>query len=142
MLKKHIVLNALVLVALWPAVHHGLVRTRGLSPWKLFGWSMYCLPPKRLNGSIMISSGGRRGAASLERLPPGVREAYLAYLRNRRALGPLFKPDRVAAMMFESISDIDRIDFELEEISLDTATGRMESRQFRDTYRKPAPPDR
>ena len=45
-------------------------------------------------------------------------------------------------MIFEEFPKIDRVDFEIEEISLNTATGRMESRQFLDTYHKPAPPDR
>ncbi len=139
MVKKRIVLNALVLFALWPAVHHGLVRTRGLNPWKLFGWSMYCLPPKRRIGSIKVSTGGRPERRTL---PPEIHKAYLAYRQNRAVLGRRVKPDRVAAMIFEEFPKIDRVDFEIEEISLNTATGRMESRQFLDTYHKPAPPDR
>ena len=39
-------IRAIVVVLLvWPPIHHVLTRVHGMNPWYFFGWAMYAAPP-------------------------------------------------------------------------------------------------
>jgi len=40
-IKKRVLFVALVFLAVWPILHHGIVTTYDMDPWLYFGLSMY-----------------------------------------------------------------------------------------------------
>ena len=44
--KKRILAALMLWTFLWPLAHFALVKTNGVSAWKLGGWSMFCVPYK------------------------------------------------------------------------------------------------
>ena len=57
--KRRIVFIGFVVVTIWPLVHHVIVRSLDMSPWKGFGWSMYCVPPRVTNTYVYSLDDGR-----------------------------------------------------------------------------------
>jgi hypothetical protein len=96
-LKKALVYTALVGLTLWPAVHIWLVKSYGVSAWKLGGWGMYATPrPKFLGMEVFYRE---RGVSEYQRLrkPPGPVEAVAKnFIERYRWLGHLAFPQDFA----------------------------------------------
>jgi len=48
-IKKRVLFVALVFLAVWPILHHGIVTTYDMDPWLYFGMSMYARPRIRIS---------------------------------------------------------------------------------------------
>ncbi len=129
--RKRTALAIMVAVlAVWPLVHHALVLGVGISPWHLFGWSMYCEP----RSPVRVELYDVRGTPILtNRLPPAANAAMTKYGERRRALGRALPPDGLAADIFRGVPWLKR--FQIAVISFDfRAEGHFERRVDRYTY--------
>jgi hypothetical protein len=92
-LKRTIVQVGLVLLTLWPGVHIWLVKSYGVSAWKLGGWGMYAVPrPKFLGMEVFFRE---QGASELQRLrapSPPTEAAAKDFIERYRWLGRLAFP--------------------------------------------------
>lgn len=61
--KRRIVFVLLLAFALWPLVHHALVRSLDLNPWKYGGWAMYTVPVISPEIALFVVREGARDAA-------------------------------------------------------------------------------
>lgn len=127
--KRRLVVAFLALFAVWPLVHRGLVARYGITPWRLFGWAMYCTPRLPVRAEVY---GLRAGAR--ERLNPNsierrhLRQAVFAFARRRGVWGELEPPDRLARFVLRTEPDLDAVEIELEEQYLDPATSHIAAR--------------
>lgn len=99
--KRRAALVALLLaVMVWPVAHRGLVEVYGVSPWKLFGWAMYCRPKPESVTRLGLPDGEEVRWMRARDLSDGVREALEAYHARWRVLGRLVEPAQVAERFF------------------------------------------
>lgn len=132
--KRRLVAVFLALFAVWPLVHRGLVARYHITPWRLFGWAMYCTPKLPARVDVYALRGGAR-----ERLDPNsierrnLRHAVFAFARRRGVWGELEPPDRLARFVLRTEPDLDAVEIELEEQYLDAATSHIAAR--RSTHR-------
>ncbi|MGH7786113.1 MAG: hypothetical protein ACRERC_04555 [Candidatus Binatia bacterium] len=132
--KRRLVIAFLALFAVWPLVHRGLVARYHMTPWRLFGWAMYCTPKLPVRAEVYALRGGAR-----ERLNPNsierrhLREAVFAFARRRGVWGEFEPPDRLARFVLRSEPGLDAVEIELEEQYLDPATSHIGAR--RSTHR-------
>ena len=123
-LKKAIVIGLLVVITLWPAAHHVIVRRYGLNPWKWFGWSMYTVPPKQLQVRPLSGATGRQlpfNALSAEQ-QRDLMASYNAFGDRHNELGRWVRPDEFARALFDCYPDEDHIDLVVQRFGLDRET--------------------
>jgi hypothetical protein len=135
--KQRIVFAGLVALAAWPLIHHALVRRYEISPWKYFGWSMYCTPAGRMSALLFpVENGGLppRSWAGIQ--PAEVTEAIGDYLNRRRSWGLLLRPDQVAAVVFESAPELRAVRINVRVMALDPRTARLAWREHEYTYHR------
>jgi hypothetical protein len=142
--KQWVGVVLLAVVAVWPAVHHGLYRRYGIDPWKLCGFAMYTRPHAAHQLQVLEVRDG-------EARPLRVRSPRLAaeaeHLgRQRGALGELGSPDRLGRMVLAELPDVDHVRLVLQRVDFDCRTTRLdrvETRTYdytRDTGQPPARP--
>lgn len=134
-MKYRLAFIFLILFATWPAVHHGLVRTMGLSPWKFFGWSMYCVPKREVRFEITLEDAD--GAAI--RVTSEQIVQYLGTLDSRdpihqlmrrtmlycRWYGPHYAPDVLGTAILKSRMGLTRVTIDVIRLKLDASTERF-----------------
>lgn len=134
--KRHLVIGLLVAISLWPLAHHAIVRSTGLSPWKGFGWSMYCVPPR--NVRAYVYAAGTDQPLPLEILDPSsqsaVKAAYKRFSDMRAELGPSVTPDIFAVELLRRYRDVAAVDIYVEHRILGRSSARIERESF-DRYR-------
>lgn len=123
--RRRILAGLLLGVALWPAVHHALVRGASIDPWKLFGWAMYAAPPGRVQVRV---DGVARGARSPLRLFGEAADARDAFARRRASLGRLARPDALAEEVLATDPDLDEVVVVVRGWSLDARSARLRTR--------------
>lgn len=91
--KRRSVVLVVLMVALWPLVHRGLVLSVRIDPWELFGWAMYAVPSERVQVGVDLVHGAER-----ERLRPNSDEfaKIQAFAKRRSALGQLASSEALA----------------------------------------------
>jgi len=95
--KKALVYAALTVLTLWPAAHIWLVKTYGVSAWKLGGWGMYAVPRPKFVGLEVFYR--ERGAAEYQRLrhaSPSTVALSKSFIERYRWLGQLAFPQHFA----------------------------------------------
>lgn len=100
---------ALAILTVWPLIHYVVGQIGSFNPWKGFGWAMYCVPPWHFEVKVKQIHPSQRpqlGQKCAQLLQLVQRE----FLQKRGTLGPLAKPDRVAAMIFDMGSNVQTID--------------------------------
>ena len=80
---------ALVAFTVWPAVHIGLVKAYGITPWKLAGWGMYSAPQLPSYVQITCLTPDSVGSYELGSIQPELEPALQEFLLLRRHLGRL-----------------------------------------------------
>ena len=124
--KQRIVVAVLAVLAAWPPIHHVLVRTTELSPWKGAGWSMYCVPGRSVR--IGVNSLDQGEALSLSgSLPAAFQRAHSDFVERRKALGRRAEPDGFARAVFDLFPQVDRIEIIVEQTGVDRASARVVS---------------
>ncbi len=132
--KKRIVFAALMLVVVWPLVHHGLVRRYEINPWKFFGWSMYCIQPGRLELLFFPVADGGESPKWYAGQPAELTDAIGEYLNRRRVWGLLLPPDEVASAVFDHAPRLNKVRLEVSETVMDTRTSRLGQRTHQYFY--------
>ncbi len=139
-IKKRVVFVAIVILALWPIVHHGIVATYDINPWLYFGLSMYTRPRPFIDIVAMEAAYPGQPFQSVNRdalhasLPL---QSNLHKLANGRAwYGTLYNPEPVVDEMFDAFpSEIDRLAFTTRSLSLNTE-GMLVAQDTRTECRK------
>ena len=138
-LKRKIVLVGLVVVAVWPAAHYGLVRTLDLNPWHWFGWSMYTAPPRSLK--VYPYSLHDRTSLSPDRLSPSsarrLKRVYDDFGRRRLEFGKRLPPTEFARALFRAFPGEDGIEINIQRLGLDPSSAMfVEIRRQRYEYHR------
>ena len=128
--KRAWVHGALILFALWPAVHMALVKRWGVNPWKLAGWGMYSAP--QIPAELRIQAG----ASPLEELPAELEATQYAFLRARLGLGDLARPKKLARALLDRDPAIDHVSIEVVQPVLNRRTGIIEEHRTTYAYRR------
>ncbi len=131
------VFAGLVALAGWPLIHHVLVRRCEISPWKFFGWSMYCTPAGRMSALLYPVEGGGPPPRSWADIQPAeVTEAIGDYLNRRRSWGLLLRPDQVAEAVFTSAPELRAVRINVRVLVLDPRTAQLAWREHDYTYHR------
>ncbi len=139
-IKKRVAFVAMVFLAVWPIIHHGIVTTYDMDPWLYFGLSMYARPRPILGVTALEAA---YPGESFRSVNPDALQADSSLQRNIRMLtdgrawyGTLHNPEPVVAEMFDAFPrDIDRISFTLRVLKLD-AKGMLVAKDTRTECRK------
>lgn len=139
--------SMLVSLLVWPLLHYGLINTTDLSPWKFFGWAMYCEPTrystceitgikKNTDGLIASFALGRHKIP--EKASASLAGQYKQFGELRSHLGRHVAPDNFAAALLDAYSqhsgsELQGIRITIHDIRLDSVEGRMK-RQSSSNY--------
>ena len=139
-IKKRVVIVAIVILALWPIVHHGIVATYEINPWLFFGLSMYTRSRPIIEIIDIEAAYAGQTFQSVNRdalrasLPLHLNLHMLA--RGRWSYGTLYNPEPVVEEMFNAFPhDVDRLAFTMRSLSLD-AEAMLVARDARTECRK------
>jgi hypothetical protein len=129
--KARAVLAGLALLALWPAVHHALVRHADLHPWKLGGWSMYAVPisPPRFELEGLL--GTRRLPIDPAALPLELLRDFGRFTRWRLVFGRAVSPEPVARRILEAAPELDGLVVVVRHFVIERETARVRWREDR-----------
>lgn len=133
--KRLVLAAALLALALWPLAHRALVVHYRLTPWRFFGWAMYCAPRLPVVVSIQVDTGGGPVAvtgADNRRL----RHALRRFTRRRGVWGRLARPDALAALALAAHPDGAAAAVTVERRFLDPTTARIAGERQTYTYRR------
>ena len=125
--RKKVLVVLILFLAVWPLVHYALVRSYQISPWKFFGWAMYCRPENRI--SVFLAERTPTGLRALSRgvyTPPVMAEVRL-FQRERQYYGFLASPERVAAALRKDSPGLHGLSVVVENLQLDPKTTRFRS---------------
>lgn len=107
--RKTLVVGLLLTAfALWPLLHFVVAKRHFVSPWRLFGWAMYCVPIYQPDVKFLAVRGDQRFAIDF----PMAGEDGLAYRRfvhQRSQLGTLVSPDDLGRILFRQYPLVDHI---------------------------------
>ncbi len=126
--KRALVQAALLIFAVWPVVHIGLVKRYDINPWKLAGWGMYSAPQLPCRLRVFCLTPDEVGLYELRTLDPVLEQKARQFLRRRRALRRLARPDALGAAVLEDAPAIDGVRIEVMQPFLDPASGMIEQR--------------
>ena len=122
-IKKRIVVSTLLVLTVWPVVHYVVAQITGFNPWKGFGWAMYCVPPwhfevkARPINPPQQSQLGQPAAQALQ-------QVQTDFLKTRGAVGPLAKPNKLAAAIFFLDPGVNTIEIHVLQGGVDRTTAR------------------
>jgi len=135
-LRRSVVHAGLIVFALWPAVHIGLVKTWGVNPWKLAGWGMYSAPQIPAELRISCFTPDEVGVYPLRVLAPELEATRHAFLRARLGLGSLARPTGLARALLDHYPAIDGVSIEVAQPVLNPRTGVIAERTTTYEYRR------
>jgi hypothetical protein len=132
--KRSIVHAWLIAFALWPAAHIGLVKGRGVNPWKLMGWGMYSAPqmPAELRISV-IRPGGSQAPLS-DALAEDLEPARYEFLRARLGLGTLARPTQLGRAILDRDPSLDGVTIDVDQPVVSRRSGFIEVHTTRYTF--------
>lgn len=136
--KKRLATGFLLVFAAWPLVHRGLVARYDISPWRFFGWAMYCQPKLDVGLQVLVIEKGRPsrlGTSQIADAIPGWRGLRRDYLEKRRYLGRLRPPDALAELVRARYPEADAIELVIAKDRLDRETAMIV--ETTETYRYP-----
>lgn len=137
--KRSIIAAGLAVFAAWPPVHYAITATTELSPWKGFGWAMYCVPARQVTVRVNPLDGEAPAIPEPARQPRGLLRAYVDFVERRRAVGRWARPDAFARAVLEEYPDAAGIEIVVEQAAVDRATATFVlERRDRYEYRRPA----
>ena len=118
--KRHTVVGLLAVLAVWPIVHRGLVARYEISPWKLYGWAMYCdVVSSVMRVRVMEIDGRRILYKAGPNLPPYVRREWNRFQDFRRVFGLLHEPDALGAALLRALPNALRVEIQVVRTQLD-----------------------
>jgi hypothetical protein len=142
--KRRAAAIGLGLFALWPLLHHGLFIYADISPWRFFGWAMYCQPKLPLQVDVRVRRGDTvspLGDSAI--VSPQLRRQQLSYMRRREIWGSLLPPDDLASEALAAVPDATGVEIVVRRLVLDPSTAHITAREQRYQYqREPSEPAR
>ena len=94
--------------ALWPLLHYLVVQRYFVSPWRLFGWAMYCVPVYQPEVSFFAVREDQRFAIEFPTAGDDAL-AYRRFVRQRAQLGTLVPPDDLGHILFRQFPLVDQV---------------------------------
>ncbi len=137
--KKRLFSIALVVLAIWPAIQIGLVVRYDVSAWKLGAWGMYATPQRLPGLKLRGFSLGQMVAPFNRPYPPWLKAEMNHFQRYRRALGQLYPPASLGALILERRSDLDAVRLDVTELHLNLQSAMVEERETRYSYTRDGP---
>lgn len=136
--KKKLVVALLVALAIWPGLHFWLVKSYQLSPWRFFGWAMYCEPKLPIELKFFTRRDGANAPLVVGQGEEwaDVRQHERDFLRQREIWGSLAAPDTLGAFLAQNAEGGDLVEVVVEHLALDRATAKIAAQQHRYTYRR------
>ncbi|MEE8143241.1 MAG: hypothetical protein V3T77_09080 [Planctomycetota bacterium] len=125
--KIKILFALLVVLLVWPLIHRWLIVRYDISPWRLFGWAMYCEPKIEAFVDIKLMVGKRPVDWPGSRLPDRIEKERKRYAWRRFVYGRLVSPAELARISFETFPDVDRVEIRFRKVYLDGDTGHVEA---------------
>lgn len=140
--KQRIVWIGLVVFAIWPLVHFGVVRMTELSPWKGFGWAMYCVPGRIIMVRVnSIENGSPLSIARSRYKSPDFLRVFNEFVGKRKAVGAWAEPDDFSRVLFEEFPDVEGVVIVVDQVGIDRTTGlAVVERTDRYPYRRETAP--
>lgn len=135
--KARIAVAGLGLLFLWPFAHFRLVEEYRLDPWRFFGFAMYCRPTLPPGIDVTLVVDGRRVAYPEEQWPADGRQILEAFRRDRKVLGTLRAPNRVASWIFRTRPDADELVLVVRHPRIDRETGLLLEDELPYRYERP-----
>ena len=133
--KKRVIAVGLIAFALWPLGHRVLVLRYDVSPWRFFGWAMYCQPKFTPEVEIYV----RRGVERVPLIEPSeLQRSRRDYVRRREMWGGLLAPDDLGREALRAAGDADEVEIIVRRLVIDPATSRLAARE--ETYTYPTAP--
>jgi len=129
--KRCVVALGLVALALWPPIHRGLVARYDVSPWRFFGWAMYCQPKIPISIDAFVDVDGVRlplEQAVAERR--AIAHSRFEFMQRRETWGTLVEPDEFSRKVLEAVPQADRAEIIVRHLGLDPATGNIAARTY------------
>jgi hypothetical protein len=134
--KQRLVVAVLAVLAAWPIAHRILVARARISPWRFFGWAMYCTPKLPVVIELTALRGKARKALVPSLLSPEERRAIDHLSEQRGVWGTFATPDRLAARLLVSQYYADGIEIAVTHWYLDPATARIATQRYDYTYHR------
>ena len=132
----------LVAFALWPLVHHVVVKRYFLSPWRLFGWAMYCVPVYEPKVEFFAFRDGGRIAVDFPRTSADDALTYRRFIRNRSELGTLVDAADLGRILFRHDPRLDRLVVKITQPVYHYDSDRIRSAYFEYLLERIEPPPR
>jgi len=132
--KQRLLVLALACFALWPAVHHVATVSFDMNPWKLFGWSMYCVPRRWVDVAIVMRDTSGEHPLEYHQGQADLAAVVDDYANRRWVYGWPYTPDRVAKRLFAKYPDASQFTIHVHQLSFDRATSRYRRETFEYVY--------
>jgi hypothetical protein len=138
--KARVAVAGLVLLLVWPPVHHALVERYRIDPWKYFGFAMYCRPtlPIRLEARALGTDA--RAKVDPRELPPEAQREWVAFLRERATFGQLRTPRTLADRIFRLRPGTNEVVLVVTHARLEPGSGRIVADPTEYRYARPVEP--
>ena len=108
--RKILVIGLLLTAfALWPLLHHVIAKRYFVSPWRLFGWAMYCVPVYKPRVHFFAVDGDRQIEIDFPRVTGDDARAYERFVRYRAELGTLAGPEALGRILFREYPHLDEV---------------------------------
>ncbi len=116
----------LLALGLWPIGQWYLATYQDVSPWKLYGFAMYCTPHDVRIGFYDTTAGGRR-PISFRGLPRELQQELIVYRRMRKGLGNLLSPEEIAGKVLAALPPrVRSLSFEIQVTRLEPSSNQLE----------------
>jgi len=124
--KRSLIMTMLTVLAVWPLVHRVLIPWLDISPWKGFGWAMYCVPERVVLIEVTTWPTDRFPLDEVDlNVSPALVRAHGLAIRRRQVLGRWAPPDALARAILAGQPTLSRIEIAIEERGLDRKTARI-----------------
>lgn len=95
--------------ALWPIAHHLVAKRYFVSPWRLFGWAMYCVPVYKPNVQLFVPGDAGPVEIAFPRAEADDARVFERFVRQRSELGTLAGPEDLGRIVFRRHPRLDRV---------------------------------
>lgn len=107
--RKPLVVGLLLTAfALWPLLHYVVVQRYFVSPWRLFGWAMYCVPVYQPKVTFFAVRDEQRFAIDFPSTGDDAR-IFRRFVHQRAQLGTLVPPDDLGLVLFRHYPLVDHL---------------------------------
>ena len=107
--KTSIIGLLLTAFALWPLLHHVVVKRYFVSPWRLFGWAMYCVPVYQPQVRFFADEGEQRREIPFPRIRPDDVLKLQRFVRGRAELGTLVQADDLGQVLLREYPQLHEV---------------------------------